>query len=340
MDHKRLETLRTNKVVVPSRRRIARDLEIGFEEHSDRSHSRRRSPLLSGEPSNSNEFDLRLAIDRQHICDSLAQLLAGAQKGHSASHNDNSNRKLRETIEYATLGPGKRIRPLLALRVARLLEADTEFVLRAALAVELVHCASLVIDDLPCMDNGEFRRGRPAVHVRFGESTAILAAFSMVALAADSVLAGATDSAQMVRLIEFQRGLLKVFGCNSLVGGQAWDLQLNKCQRRQKAESLANQKTAPLVELAASAGCISSRKPVACNERLVHFGRTFGVFFQLIDDLHDGDQPAQSLLQSEFARLRQQLNALGPNTAELAHLLDHLGVHPPDAAKSNGSRIL
>jgi geranylgeranyl pyrophosphate synthase len=154
----------------------------------------------------------------------------------------------------------------------------------------------------------------------------------MVALAADSVLAGgAPDSRQLLRLVEFQRHLHQVLGCNSLVGGQAWDLELNDCQRRQKAESLANQKTAPLFELAARAGLISSDAPPECHERIVDFARVLGVLFQLIDDSHEGDKTPRAPLQNELSRVLERLDLLGSSAGELAHLLEYLiarGVAP------------
>ena len=87
-------------------------------------------------------------------------------------------------MQYSVLGCGQRLRPILSLRTARALDCEGPNPLRPAAAVELLHCASLIIDDLPCMDNDSVRRNRASVHVQFGEATAILAAFALVALAA------------------------------------------------------------------------------------------------------------------------------------------------------------
>jgi len=274
----------------------------------------------------SNEFALRMAAEREQIGDCLRRLLASPPNEASRSRQENYKTKvrLREAIQHATLGPGKRIRPLLALRVARLLNANTDFVFRAAVAVELIHCASLVIDDLPCMDNAKLRRGRPAVHVGFGEATAILAAFSMIALAAEAVIPrGDTDAAQLMRLLQFQRRLLETLGCDSLTGGQAWDLELSEGQRRRHAESLANQKTAPLFELAARAGCVSSEQSPECHAQVLDFALEFGVLYQLIDDWQDGNKHSKKLLQNQVVRVRERFDELGASAGELAHFLNH-----------------
>ena len=283
----------------------------------------------------SNAFDQRLVTDREEIDSSLRRLLVCTPRpglpGHDFSH---AKASLLETIRYATFGPAKRIRPLLALRVGRLLKSDLEVVLRAALAVEIIHCASLIIDDLPCMDNAECRRGRPAVHVRFGESKAILAAFSMVALAADSVIPdNPVDRSQLTYIVRFQHRLLRVLSCDALIGGQAWDLECRGYERRQKAESLASLKTAPLFELAAMAGCISSRSSDC--EQVLEFARAFGVLFQLVNDLSDGNPLPGAPVQSQLSRVYKLLEGLGAEAEELVYMVEHLVKQLPDPTQSS-----
>jgi geranylgeranyl pyrophosphate synthase len=224
----------------------------------------------------------------------------------------------------AVFSGGKRIRPLLALRVARLLTTDVEQALKAAAAVELLHCASLVIDDLPCMDNALVRRGGAALHARFGEPRAILAAISLVALAANSVVADARDPAQLPGLIAFQRRLLQVLDCDSLVGGQAWDLEMGEHERREKAGLLASRKTAPLFELAVLAGAISTAVSSEYLQQLIHFARAFALLFQSVDDLMDRGAARNGSLQHQFRCVRAELDRLGPDGEELRELVDHL----------------
>src|SRR4051794_41151411 len=104
-----------------------------------------------------------LQVDRQAVELYLQQLLDGSNP-HPAS-------RVHEAMCYSVLGRAQRIRPLLALRVARMLGAETHGVVRAGAAVELLHCASLIVDDLPCMDNEQWRRGRETVHIVYGEAT-------------------------------------------------------------------------------------------------------------------------------------------------------------------------
>jgi geranylgeranyl diphosphate synthase, type II len=282
-----------------------------------------------------NSFDQRLVTDREEIDSSLRRLLVcPPHSGRTGQDFSDARASLLETIQYATLGPAKRIRPLLAFRVARLLKTEMEFVLKAALAVEIIHCASLIIDDLPCMDNAECRRGRPAVHIRFGESRAILAAFSMVALAADSVIPRKpVDASQLAHTVRFQHRLLQVLSCDALIGGQAWDLECKEYQRRKKAESLSSLKTAPLFELAAMAGCISSEGSDC--QRVLEFARAFGVLFQLVNDLSDGNELPGAPVQSQLSRVYKLLEGFGAEADELIHMVEHLMKPLPDATQSN-----
>lgn len=178
---------------------------------------------------------------------------------------DTADNLVVESMRYAVFGGAQRIRPVLSLRVARLLQAETPAVVRAAAATELIHCASLVIDDLPCMDDSATRRGRPTVHIRFGESTAILAGFAMVALAA-RCSAG---------LSKFQSALLGVLDASALIKGQVLNL--------------GELKTAPLFELAAEAGGVSSPDYDLIEPRLRAFARQYGMAFQAVDDVLDHD---------------------------------------------------
>jgi len=185
-------------------------------------------------------------------------------------------------MEHAVLGDAGRIRPLLALRVGRLAGSPSHLVLRGALAVELVHSASLVVDDLPCMDDDLVRRGQPSVHAAFGEATAILAAHSLVGLAAKSCLTGCAES-DLSDLAHFQCKLLSALDPDSLAGGQEMDLRQNGTH-----EEINERKTVPLFRLAVEAGLIRTPIDEASRFALRRFGREFGVAFQLVDDVLDG----------------------------------------------------
>jgi geranylgeranyl pyrophosphate synthase len=276
------------------------------------------------------DSDLRMEADSALIEAALHELFDRARRDPEASPEpldirfSSACHTVQCAMSDAVFSGGKRIRPLLALRVARLLSTDIEQALKAAASVELLHCASLVIDDLPCMDNALVRRGGAALHTRFGEPRAILAAVSLVALAANSVVADARDPAQLPGLIAFQRRLLQVLDCNSLVGGQAWDLEMGEHERREKAGLLASRKTAPLFELAVLAGALSAAVSSDYVQRLIHFARALALLFQSVDDLMDRGAVQNGSLRHQFRDVQSQLDRLGPGGEELREFVDHL----------------
>jgi farnesyl diphosphate synthase len=227
-------------------------------------------------------------------------------------------------MSYAVLGQGQRIRPVFALRVARLAGADNRLILRAAAAVELLHCASLVVDDLPSMDNERLRRGRPTVHVAFGEATAILAAFGLVALAARTVVDQRCSPTEMSSLIAFQLELLRVLDASGLCEGQDLDLRLCGAERQYRRRHVIELKTVPLFILAAQAGLMFAEagSPLAAGVR--RFAREFGLAFQLVDDWLDGELADFSPVGDQLQKTRSILDAFAPAGAELAELLDYL----------------
>lgn len=222
-------------------------------------------------------------------------------------------------MAYAVLGGGQRLRPVLALRVGRMAGADMDLVMRGAVAVELLHCASLIVDDLPCMDDEGSRRGRPTAHREFGESTALLAAFSLVALAARQPVEGLTGSFVLEEMVAFQQKVLQVLDCNSLVGGQAMDLAGGGSSRQ-----LAEKKTAPLFALAARAGVIGASLDPVERQAVLRFGHEFGVAYQLADDLADGELRLRTPFEAQMERTRDILAVFGERGAGLKEMLDNL----------------
>src|SRR5262245_9471799 len=148
-----------------------------------------------------------------------------------------------EAMAYALLSPGKRIRPTLTLAVGEMYRADTRRLMPAACAIEMVHTASLVLDDLPCMDDSRLRRGRPACHVAFGEATAILAAIGLLNHAY-AVLAGDVGDAPVRQITRDRlkavvaRCLASAIGPNGVIGGQHADLELARDSQRSAAVDL------------------------------------------------------------------------------------------------------
>jgi geranylgeranyl pyrophosphate synthase len=232
-----------------------------------------------------------------------------------------------ETIRYAVLGGGQRLRPLLALRTARMLGSQGEGTLRAAAAVELVHCASLVIDDLPCMDNSTLRRGRPCTHIVFGEPVAILASFAMVSMAARLPLEGLRGGGEWEgNALRFQTRLLATLDCGSLVAGQALDLQLTGEARQRKLSQISELKTVPLFQLAMHAGAVFAPASAAAiaEEQLDACGREFGLLYQALDDYLDGETHDARSLEEHFERVRSYLGSFRGDVRQLENMLDYL----------------
>jgi geranylgeranyl pyrophosphate synthase len=214
-----------------------------------------------------------------------------------------NNGIVHDAMRYAVLGTAQRIRPILALRVAHMVQAPADLAMRLAAAVELVHCASLVIDDLPCMDNSPYRRDSASVLVVFGEAAAVLAAFGLVALAARSILEADACDVYRPRLIEFQLALLRSLDCSGLIAGQALDLRL-PCDSSNPPCDISELKTVPLFNLAVLAGSLLANVDARQRSLLNCFGRQFGLAFQMSDDLLDGELVNPAPFAKKLSTLR------------------------------------
>ena len=195
---------------------------------------------------------------------------------------------LGEAMAYAVLGGGKRLRPLLVLAAAEAVGGCPEAALRAACSVELIHAYSLVHDDMPCMDNDVLRRGKPTVHVRFGEAGALLSGDALQALAFELLTPEAVrvDPLIQARLC----GLLaRAAGAAGMAGGQAIDLA--SVGHRLDEASLRHMhrlKTGALLKASVMMGaaCVSDLPPAA-EAALARFGEAIGLAFQVVDDILD-----------------------------------------------------
>ncbi len=240
-----------------------------------------------------------------------------------------------DAMRYAVLSGGQRLRPLLALRVARMLDGECVGTLRAAAAVELLHCASLIVDDLPCMDNSPLRRGQPSTHIAFGESVAVLAAFAMVALAARSLVEGDLDEGDTLRLLRFQKRLLRTLDCSSLIGGQAMDLQLSGEVRLRELPAISELKTVPLFQLAFHAGAIFAAISQEAEATLDALGREFGMAYQMADDFLDGEETDPLHLARQFDRARALMRECCGKTELLEDVLEYMHGKTIEAYRSH-----
>ena len=203
-------------------------------------------------------------------------------------------RPLFEAMRYATLGGGKRLRPYLALTVAELFGAASERALRVAASVEMLHCYSLVHDDLPAMDDDDLRRGRPTCHVAFDEATAILAGDALLTLAFDVLADPLTHDDPGVR-IDLVRGLAGAAGAHGMVAGQMVDLAVeHQTVDVTTIERLQALKTGSLITFSAESGAILGQAGDLQRRAIENYGRDLGFAFQIIDDLLDaeGDETA------------------------------------------------
>ncbi len=198
---------------------------------------------------------------------------------------DEEPRELHRAMRHLVFPGGKRIRPALALAGAEAAGRASESALPMAAAVELVHTYSLIHDDLPCMDDDAERRGRPTVHVVFGEALAVLAGDALLALAFE-VLAGGDGPPE--RRLAAVGELARAAGSRHLVGGQADDLALPLEDASEAAvHSIHRRKTAALMAASVAGGAILAGAEPARVARLRAFGEKVGLAFQLADDLLD-----------------------------------------------------
>lgn len=189
-------------------------------------------------------------------------------------------------MAYNLLAPGKRLRPLLTLLTSFHFGRRDLAALDVACAIEMVHAASLVMDDLPAMDNAAYRRGQPTLHLKFGEDIAILSSVALLNQAFE-ILAGCSDLSADLRL-ELIRLVTSAIGPNGLIGGQTMDLNLRTSPSRDDdLVKVNNLKTAALFVAAAEAGArVAGVK--GSNLNLVRqFALELGAAFQIADDLMD-----------------------------------------------------
>jgi len=197
-------------------------------------------------------------------------------------------------MRYGVLDGGKRLRPLLVLAAARAVEGVREAALRAACAVELIHAYSLVHDDMPCMDNDVLRRGKPTVHVQFGEAQAMRAGDAMQALAFEVLTpAEGVDPALQARLCAL---LARSAGHAGMAGGQAIDLaSIGKALGEQALRDMHHRKTGALLQASVLMGAACGRPGAAAWEALSDYGDALGLAFQVVDDILDVTQASETL---------------------------------------------
>lgn len=194
---------------------------------------------------------------------------------------------LGQAMRYAVLDGGKRLRPLLVLAAAQAVQGHTAAALRAACAVELIHAYSLVHDDMPCMDNDVLRRGKPTVHIAFGQAQALLAGDALQAQAFELLTPG-EEAIPAAMQAHCCRILARAAGAQGMAGGQAIDLasvgqQLDEAQLRQ----MHRLKTGALLQASVLLGAACGHTSAQALAALTTYGEVLGLAFQVVDDVLD-----------------------------------------------------
>ncbi|WP_412103148.1 polyprenyl synthetase family protein [Polaromonas sp. SM01] len=194
---------------------------------------------------------------------------------------------LGDAMRYAVLDGGKRLRPLLVLAACEAVDGNPAAALRVACAVELIHAYSLVHDDMPCMDNDILRRGKPTVHVKFGEAAALLAGDALQALAFELLTPedGSVDAATQAALC---RMLAQAAGYQGMAGGQAIDLaSVGKALSSEQLHDMHSLKTGALLQASVMMGAACGAPSTAAKNALRDYGAAVGLAFQVVDDILD-----------------------------------------------------
>jgi farnesyl diphosphate synthase len=194
---------------------------------------------------------------------------------------------LGDAMRYAVLDGGKRLRPLLVLAACEAVNGNADAALRSACAVELIHAYSLVHDDMPCMDNDVLRRGKPTVHVKFGEAQALLAGDALQALAFEFLTPedGSVDAATQARLC---RMLAQAAGYQGMAGGQAIDLaSVGLPLTSVQLHDMHRLKTGALLQASVMMGASCGSPSLAVQSALRDYGAAVGLAFQVVDDILD-----------------------------------------------------
>jgi geranylgeranyl pyrophosphate synthase len=228
-------------------------------------------------------------------------------------------------MRYALLSGGKRMRPAVLLAACEAAGGERSQARAGACALEMIHAYSLVHDDLPAMDDDSERRGKPTVHVRFGEANAILIGDALLTHAF-AVLAGAAelDAAQRVASVATLARHAGVFG---MVGGQARDLALGQAiDEIELLERVHAEKTGALYAAAGALGAIAAGSTPEVIADLEAYGLDFGVAFQHADDVLDDEQtPLRSAAAQRLAQLRESCSARAEGYGDAGRALSALG---------------
>ncbi len=200
---------------------------------------------------------------------------------------------LHTAMRYATLDGGKRVRPQLCHAAGAIFGAAAEVLDSPACAVEMIHAYSLVHDDMPCMDNDTLRRGKPTVHIAYGDATALLVGDALQSLAFQVASATPVDAARALQITHL---IAVAAGSRGMAGGQAVDLAATgNEQSLPELEFMHIHKTGALIRAAVLSGAHCGQADAGDLDRLTHFANQIGLLFQIVDDILDAEASTETL---------------------------------------------
>ena len=203
-----------------------------------------------------------------------------------------------EAMRYSLLAGGKRLRPILCLATCKMLGADESVAMPTACALEMVHTMSLIHDDLPAMDNDDYRRGKLTNHKVYGEDVAVLAGDALLTYAFEYI-ATQTQGATPERVLQVIAQLGKAVGAEGLVGGQIVDLASEGTATNEETLTYIHMhKTAALLEISVTSGAILAGADASAIAQLSRYAQRIGLAFQIVDDVLDITSTSETLGKS------------------------------------------
>lgn len=224
---------------------------------------------------------------------------------------------IHEAMRYSVLGEGKRIRPILTLAACEAVGGKPQDALPAACALELIHAYSLVHDDLPAMDDDDFRRGKPSCHKQFGEAIGVLTGDALLTFAFE--LLSSSNHHKADTHLQVMREISRAIGTCGMIGGQVMDVALGKHRVQAKMlEEINSRKTGALIGACVRVGALLGGASGKVYQALARFGDRIGLVFQWVDDLLDGDGSVRLYGAEAVRKKAQRLTRLA--LADLAPL--------------------
>lgn len=236
-------------------------------------------------------MDLPQVKNLNNIQDQIQQIAAEFEKLLKPCFHDlGLSRQLQEAMAYGSLAAGKRFRPFLTYKIGQIFHVEPALCLKASIAIELIHCYSLIHDDLPSMDNDDLRRGKPTLHRKYDEATAILAGDALQSLAYEHLCSMDKDM-PAEKLMALISTLAHAAGSQGMVGGQMLDMEAEEKHAHhislKDIENIQRLKTGAIIEASCLFGAILGDADFEQKQAIHHWSRYLGEAFQITDDLLD-----------------------------------------------------